>query len=101
MVVAVVLLAASAIIGMRLLRRISPKRGSCEPPDADPASDVALHKPNPKHPPGPSEAGARTKPETDDTVAAWRGTATQFEGRRSDAASADLVIGLDFGSAQK
>ena len=99
MVVAVVLLAASAIIGMRLLRRSSPKRGSCEPPDADPASDVALDKPNPKHPPGPSEAGARTKPETDDTVAAWRGTATQFEGRRSDAASADLVIGLDFGTS--
>ncbi len=99
MVVAVALLAASAIIGMRLLRRSSPKRGSCEPPDADPASDVALDKPNPKHSPGPSEAGARTKPETDDTVAAWRGTATQFEGRRSDAASADLVVGLDFGTS--
>lgn len=99
MMVAVVLLATSAIIGVRLLRRSSPKRGSGETPDADPASDVAFDKPNPKHPPGPSKAGARAKPESDDTLAAWRGTATQFEGGRSDAASADLVVGLDFGTS--
>lgn len=99
MVVAVALLATSAIIGMRLLRRNSPTRGSSEPPEADPASDVAFDKPNPKHLPGPSEAGARTEPESDDTLAARRGTATQFEGRRSNAAPADLVIGLDFGTS--
>ena len=32
-------------------------------------------------------------------MVAWRGTATQFTGRRSGAASADLVVGLDFGTS--
>lgn len=96
-VMGIVLLVTAAIGGVRLLRRSSPKRWSGETPGAGPASDVSSGNPSPKHPPGP--AGAHTKPESDDTVAAWRGTATQFTGRRSDAASADLVVGLDFGTS--
>ena len=82
---------------------VRTKRGSGEPPDADPASDVAFRQAESENT-RPAQARSALAPNRNRTTpcAAWRGTATQFENRRSDgsdAASADLVVGLDFGTS--
>ena len=100
-IVALLAAAAAVFIWTRVRWNGSAQsEGTGQPPHPNPAPDDSSDDAEAELGAPANEARPPTRPESDDTVAAaWNDTATQFSGHRTDGESADLVIGLDFGTS--